>query len=288
MARPRPAPRVIAGDYASGRIDARCIVSQDVGDMDGTGGERLRRLLGSRRAVALLTALVVGLATGGAAMAVVGGSSAADETIKGCYRKSTGALRVLPKGETCKKSELAISWNKQGPAGRTGQTGAQGPKGDPGPAGETGPKGDTGAQGPKGDTGPQGPAGTAGTKPQVLGGSATFVDATETTGYIGLTGSQNVGTASSAVQAPLPVAGTITNLRARLASGAPSAVTLTLQVGGADKALTCQIASAGTSCADTVAGHAVTVAAGDLIDVKVAHATGSLSGVVWTAQLDPS
>jgi hypothetical protein len=285
----------------------------------------MKDLLASRRAVALVTALVVALACGGAALAV--GGSAAD-TIKGCYKKSTGDLRVLKSGASCKSSELAISWNKDGPKGAAGapgakgadgapgakgDTGATGPQGEPGAkgadgaagakgdtgaagangdTGAAGANGDTGAAGAKGDTGatgatgPKGDTGATGPKGDnaLVGGGAAFVDPAETTGYVGLTGAQNVAAAAAGAQGPVPFAGTLRNFRARLAAAAPSAVTLTAQVAGVDQPVTCTIASGATACADTT--HSAVLAAGDLVDVKVTHAGGALRGLVWTAQLD--
>jgi hypothetical protein len=238
----------------------------------------MKDLLASRRAVALVTALVVALACGGAALAV--GGSAAD-TIKGCYKKSTGDLRVLKSGASCKSSELAISWNKDGPKGAAGAPGAKGADGAPGA------KGDTGATGPQGEPGAKGADGATGAKGDnnaLVGGGAAFVDPAETTGYVGLTGAQNVAAAAAGAQGPVPFAGTLRNFRARLAAAAPSAVTLTAQVAGVDQPVTCTIASGATACADTT--HSAVLAAGDLVDVKVTHAAGALRGLVWTAQLD--
>jgi hypothetical protein len=127
----------------------------------------------------LVAGAVVGaVGVGGAAFAAIPDSSGA---IHGCYQKNVGNLRVIDPsgGDSCRPSEIAISWSQtgpQGPKGDTGATGPQGPKGDTGatgpagPTGLTGPKGDTGAtgpQGPKGDTGATGatgPQGTAGPK----------------------------------------------------------------------------------------------------------------------------
>lgn len=54
--------------------------------------------------------------------------------ISGCYSKDGTGLRFIDAeaGATCKKNEIAISWN---------QTGPQGVKGDPGPSGAPGPAG---------------------------------------------------------------------------------------------------------------------------------------------------
>lgn len=117
--------------------------------------------------------------------------SADDGVIHGCYQKNNGQLRVIDfeAGESCRRSELALSWNEQGPqgdqgpqgiqgaigpqgpkgetgdtgaTGETGDTGATGATGDTGATGATGPQGEQGEQGEQGDLGPQGPAGPPG------------------------------------------------------------------------------------------------------------------------------
>ncbi|HEU5212419.1 MAG TPA: hypothetical protein VFU10_06580 [Gaiellaceae bacterium] len=130
----------------------------------------------------LLVGTIVGAAVaGGAALAAIPDSSG---VINGCYQKNVGNLRVIDPsaGDSCRPSEIAISWSQtgpQGPPGPKGDTGAtgpqgpvgpQGPKGDTGATGATGPQGPVGPQGPKGDTGatgatgPQGPVGPQGPK----------------------------------------------------------------------------------------------------------------------------
>jgi hypothetical protein len=108
--------------------------------------------------------LVIGATVG--AMLVFAGIAfgaipGAGGVISGCYDKQSGQMRIydtaggLPKG--CGKSEMAISWNQQGPKGDKGDTGPQGPAGPTGPAGPAGP---TGPTGPAGPIGPAGPTGT--------------------------------------------------------------------------------------------------------------------------------
>ena len=62
--------------------------------------------------------------------------------IHGCYRKKTGALRVIDtgKGQDCVQRERAVSWNERGPRGKQGtrgDRGARGPRGLQGVAGES-------------------------------------------------------------------------------------------------------------------------------------------------------
>ena len=87
-----------------------------------TGG--LRRLASTGLAIAV--AATVGA---GVAFAQI---PAASGVISACYTKSTGTIRVIDAGGTCKSSESPLSWNQagiQGPAGPAGTTGPQGPAG---------------------------------------------------------------------------------------------------------------------------------------------------------------
>jgi hypothetical protein len=93
---------------------------------------------------------------------------APDGTIWSCYTKSTGTMRIIDSGTSCKSGETSLQWNQKGLTGATGPQGSVGPAGPAGAIGPQGPKGDpgangaTGPQGPKGDTGPAGPAGPLG------------------------------------------------------------------------------------------------------------------------------
>jgi len=59
-------------------------------------------------------------------------------TFYGCVNNSTGAIRIVSSGTTCKSSEHKIHWNQVGPQGPKG---AQGPPGVQGPPGPQGPPG---------------------------------------------------------------------------------------------------------------------------------------------------
>ncbi|TSC69148.1 MAG: Collagen triple helix repeat-containing protein [Parcubacteria group bacterium Gr01-1014_66] len=79
---------------------------------------------------------------------------AAGETITVCVKKG-GAMYMIGEGfrrADCKKNELLVSWNMEGP---------QGPKGDKGDEGQQGEKGEKGDQGDKGGPGMPGKAGLA-------------------------------------------------------------------------------------------------------------------------------
>ncbi len=115
----------------------------------------------------LRVALAVAVLTGAVSFAALATSRGAVETnvIQACRAKITGLLRVVSDPSKCRRSELPISWNIQGPAGAAGPAGPVGPAGPTGAGGPQGPKGDQGPGGPQGERGlpgPQGPAGTQG------------------------------------------------------------------------------------------------------------------------------
>jgi hypothetical protein len=85
--------------------------------------------------------------------------------INACYNKQTGIARIVSSPSQCLRTETAVSWNEQGPAGPPGPVGAKGATGPQGPAGAkgaAGPAGSAGPQGPAGAAGPAGPAGAVG------------------------------------------------------------------------------------------------------------------------------
>ncbi|HEX4931441.1 MAG TPA: hypothetical protein VFV62_12085, partial [Gaiellaceae bacterium] len=91
-----------------------------------------RRVFASKLSTALAASALTAAALTTVGVAVVNVPSRSAATINGCYNRGNGQLRV---DSSCKKNEIAISWNEQGP------------KGDPGPAGPAGPAGATGPKG---------------------------------------------------------------------------------------------------------------------------------------------
>jgi hypothetical protein len=104
------------------------------------------------------------------------------DVIRACVQQTTGIVRLVGTGDSCRATETLVTWNvegiqgpagpqgpqgpqgiagPQGPQGPQGEAGPQGPKGEPGPRGEIGPVGPAGAQGAPGTTGPVGPQGPA-------------------------------------------------------------------------------------------------------------------------------
>jgi len=121
------------------------------------------------------------LVAGGVAYAAVSGSG---DSINGCYQKVNGQLRVIdPATDSCRPSEVGITWNQVGPPGQPGPPGATGHMG---PAGADGATGATGPSGPPGATGPAGPPG--------VGGALAFayvdhgvLDTTRSSGVVSMT-----------------------------------------------------------------------------------------------------
>ena len=76
-----------------------------------------------------------------------------------CKNMTNGNLRAVATAADCRSSEVALSFDAQGPPGPAGPQGATGPQGPAGPQGATGA---VGPQGVKGDTGAVGPQGVKG------------------------------------------------------------------------------------------------------------------------------
>ena len=80
---------------------------------------------------------VLALTVGGATAGLDAAVAVEDGVIKACRHKS-GVLLIPSAGKTCKRSEQAMSWNAQGPAGPAGKDGAPGKDGAAGPPGPGG------------------------------------------------------------------------------------------------------------------------------------------------------
>jgi hypothetical protein len=153
-----------------------------------TGGF-MRQISAGRRGRRLALLVAGGLCAiwGGAAYAKINGGGG---PINGCYQKNNGQLRVIdPTTDSCKPSEVAISWNELGTSGTSGTAGPTGAVGASGPAGATGATGAAGASGPAGPIGPSGVAGPAGATGATGASGATGAPgATGATGASGLAG----------------------------------------------------------------------------------------------------
>jgi hypothetical protein len=113
---------------------------------------------------------------------------------------------------------------------------------------------------------------------------ATFVDATETLGFIGLGGEADLAAAPGDAASDIPAAGTLSAFRGHLTASTTGSVTFTLYVNGAATAVACTIAPATTGCADGT--HTVVLAAGDVIAVRITKSAGALlRHVRWSTTL---
>ena len=65
-----------------------------------------------------------------------------------CFSTQSGDLRLLVKGNACRRGERKIRWNERGVAGPVGTAGTAGAPGAPGPPGPPGPPGADGGDGP--------------------------------------------------------------------------------------------------------------------------------------------
>lgn len=83
----------------------------------------------AKRQSRLLAGLSAGIIIGGSVMAFASIPDA-NGVIHGCFRTSTGALRIIDSAtQTCNSNETTLTWNQTGPQGPTGPIGPQGPAG---------------------------------------------------------------------------------------------------------------------------------------------------------------
>jgi hypothetical protein len=172
-----------------------------------------RRRLRVLGAVAAAAALVVA----GAGAATWASFPDASGVIHGCYKPSTGALKILDTAnhKTCAHGSTEISWNQTGPKGPRGHKGATGDMGATGQTGPAGAKGDTGAPGAAGRPGRPGTTGATGpTGPKgATGATGPRGPAGLTAGYVGygrtvlFPGGDDQGDAVEAVHTPVVPAG---------------------------------------------------------------------------------
>jgi hypothetical protein len=159
-----------------------------------------------------------------------------------------------------------------GPAGPTGDTGPAGPTGDVGPAGPTGdtgpagPTGDTGPAGPTGDTGPTGPTGSSGLVVIIIVVATDSPITDFTTSYLAI-GSGRQELDPNDADTPLPIGGTLGDLRVEQTTTGADPVAATVWINGVATGITCTIASGDTSCSDTT--NTSTVSPGDRVTIEV-------------------
>lgn len=162
-----------------------------------------------------------------------------------------------------------------GPTGADGATGATGATGGDGAIGPTGPTGADGATGPTGETGPTGATGPTGHSGFVVIVIVVATDdpvADNAGRYLAIGSgrqSPNVGDAGS----PMPVAGTIGNLRVSASNAGIEALEVTVFVDGMASAVMCTVETGETACQDT--DRTVDVTAGQ--NVTILLQPGNLS-----------
>ncbi len=90
----------------------------------------MERVQSLSRGSKLLLALILGAAVFGVVSAVQAAIPDSSGVINGCYQKNVGNLRVIDPsaGDSCRPSEIAISWSQTGPAGPAGPTGPAVPR----------------------------------------------------------------------------------------------------------------------------------------------------------------
>jgi hypothetical protein len=155
-------------------------------------------IAGRLTTVAALLAVFLPLASSAQAKPSSRGA-AAGAVIRACYDKSSGRLRVLRAGQSCKENESPLQWSVNGPAGSRGAAGSIGPAGAPGRAGFTGLTGPAGHAGAPGENGPTGATGATGASgPPGAGGAPGGAGTTGPTGATGATGARGATGATGA------------------------------------------------------------------------------------------
>lgn len=138
---------------------------------------------------------------------------------------------------------------EQGLQGFIGAAGPQGFAGSNGINGSNGAIGPQGAQGEPGQIGPAGPAGPAGSSgATVFLGSAKFIDAADTTGFLALSGGSAVVPAFADASTMVPATGTISHLNVQISTGA--SVKVTVVINGVPSAASCVVTAPAVSCAN--------------------------------------
>jgi hypothetical protein len=193
----------------------------------------------------------------------------------------------------------------QGPAGETGPAGPQGEAGPAGPIGSQGPPGvdgapglpgadgadgapglpgSDGAPGADGAPGDPGPPGADGGTP-IIGGGVDFIDPLDASGYVSLGRTGILAAAASDIGSVMPTDGTLSSLNVHLIHASGS-VDVTVYVNGAATSMTCTVAAADSTCADTTNTAAIT--ASDTIAVLIENTDGvAVTNFSWTGWFAP-
>jgi hypothetical protein len=118
----------------------------------------------------------------------------------------------------------------------------------------------------------------------VLAGGASFVDALDTDGFVGLGQFPYVRATEALAAVNLAAGGTLSNFTATLgsSSGATGPVVFTVFKNGTATSVTCSIPVPANSCSDS--SDTITFAAGDTFALEIKNQTGVfLIDADWTA-----
>ncbi|HEX8083683.1 MAG TPA: hypothetical protein VF529_05280 [Solirubrobacteraceae bacterium] len=190
----------------------------------------------------------------------------------GCYANKGGKLRILVKGNRCRRGETLIRWNQRGVPGADGAAGAPGPAGPPGAPGAPGAPGGPGAPGS-----PGAPGADAG---NVLTGNTTNITApVGETRWLQPSGQSDFWGAPTFAEMLSPAVAVVAqDLAIELGNpaGAGESYAFTFTVNGVDTALGCTVSGdVDKTCTNTTA-H-VSVPAQSRIAWKVVVSAGAVS-----------
>ena len=225
------------------------------------------------------------LATGGLALtgALVPnpaepGAATKAKTVRACYHKKTGAVRVMTGRRRCRRGERHVTLNQRGSRGPRGSEGPPGPAGPAGlsggpsqisgPQGVQGPPGSNGSAGPTGATGPTGPT-----------GPSSSIEA-QNPGPVSITG-VDTGSANSLVTLPGVNAGNYLLIaRAQLGSAPTTAseIVCTASLGGKSAQSIANIGTTAGNSAHQVVTITFNVALGSTGTANLSCFTDSVSG----------
>ena len=122
------------------------------------------RIAGVSLPIIVFAAALLGLFLFLAVPRIVASSSPSDGVIHSCVNASSGEIKIVDEGDSCKKNGVALAWNAQGIQGEQGIQGIKGDQGIQGIQGIKGDKGDQGIQGIKGIKGDKGDKGDTGSQ----------------------------------------------------------------------------------------------------------------------------
>ena len=116
----------------------------------------------------------------------------------------------------------------------------------------------------------------------IIAGSAEFVDATTTYGFLGISGAPRLASSTTGSDTPLPGAGTLSSFTLSVEALSGGTVVATVYNSDAATSVTCTITAPATSCVD--GSHTAAFGAGDRLSIRIQHfGAGPLRHVRWSA-----